>query len=393
MLRRVTLYAGLLFASAVLAAAAKTPNDVWGYLFDLKQHKLFALHGDVMRVGRLANADVMLSDGRVSRRHAEIRREPEGVHLVDVGSSNGTRLNGRGLAPDEPGTLAPGDLVQFAEERLLYHEQTERLWMDALEHVLIGRLVRLQIPVLADRESTSFGSTRMVAALTRAVVDPSTGTTEVDFGERRDADGGFDPKEGAVVGHVKLAEGALLMSLWGLERGGSMVSRRSSFSKVKHGELRLEAAGGTEKERQNNFQAGFQQEGLDYLLPLLRRVLEPAPEGDVANISRDFARDLIEQPTGTAARDATAIFALLHRQNPADADFPALAAQARARWVKSTASARKAVLSERERSELRAALAESRDWASKALALGAKEKALAPVEAEIQEAEKLLREN
>jgi pSer/pThr/pTyr-binding forkhead associated (FHA) protein len=44
----------------------------------------------VIVIGRGSGCDVVLADDSVSRRHAELRLEPEGWTLVDLQSSNGT---------------------------------------------------------------------------------------------------------------------------------------------------------------------------------------------------------------------------------------------------------------------------------------------------------------
>ena len=45
-------------------------------------------------IGRMPECDVALSDPNVSRKHAEVRRQGTGFVLVDLGSTNGTRVNG-----------------------------------------------------------------------------------------------------------------------------------------------------------------------------------------------------------------------------------------------------------------------------------------------------------
>jgi len=45
-------------------------------------------------IGRMPECDVPLSDPNVSRRHAEVRRQGTGFVAVDLGSTNGTRVNG-----------------------------------------------------------------------------------------------------------------------------------------------------------------------------------------------------------------------------------------------------------------------------------------------------------
>ncbi|WP_406450067.1 FHA domain-containing protein [Streptomyces sp. NBC_01622] len=62
-----------------------------------------------VRIGRAADNDLVVDDLIVSRRHAELRAMPDGTYeIVDLGSHNGTYLNG------QPVTLAPigpGDIV------------------------------------------------------------------------------------------------------------------------------------------------------------------------------------------------------------------------------------------------------------------------------------------
>lgn len=45
-------------------------------------------------IGRLPDCDVTVDDPRVSRRHAEVRPDPTGYTVVDLGSLNGTTVNG-----------------------------------------------------------------------------------------------------------------------------------------------------------------------------------------------------------------------------------------------------------------------------------------------------------
>jgi len=62
-------------------------------------------------LGRAAEADLRLNDPGVSRRHAEIRLEQDEFALVDLGSTNGVRVNGRAISGPHP--LEPGDSVEL----------------------------------------------------------------------------------------------------------------------------------------------------------------------------------------------------------------------------------------------------------------------------------------
>jgi diguanylate cyclase (GGDEF)-like protein len=66
------------------------------------------------RLGRAADSTFQLSEISVSRRHAAIEADTQGVvRLTDLGSTNGTFLNGRRLRPHAPFRLEDGDRVQL----------------------------------------------------------------------------------------------------------------------------------------------------------------------------------------------------------------------------------------------------------------------------------------
>ncbi|MEU7002022.1 DUF1707 and FHA domain-containing protein [Nonomuraea sp. NPDC046570] len=64
-------------------------------------------------VGRGSACDLVLADLTVSRVHAELRRDDGGWMLVDLGSLNGTRLNGWRLVG--PARIRSGDEVSFGD--------------------------------------------------------------------------------------------------------------------------------------------------------------------------------------------------------------------------------------------------------------------------------------
>jgi pSer/pThr/pTyr-binding forkhead associated (FHA) protein len=53
------------------------------------------LTSDTVTIGRLADCDVVLKDKGASRKHAQLRLRDGAWVITDLGSTNGTRLNGQ----------------------------------------------------------------------------------------------------------------------------------------------------------------------------------------------------------------------------------------------------------------------------------------------------------
>ncbi|MBD9728827.1 FHA domain-containing protein [Streptomyces caniscabiei] len=76
------------------------------------------LHGGKIHIGRSADADVPLDDPDVSRLHCAVTLSADGrVSVVDLGSTNGTTLDGTRVG-DRPVRLAPGALLRIGESAL-----------------------------------------------------------------------------------------------------------------------------------------------------------------------------------------------------------------------------------------------------------------------------------
>lgn len=79
--------------------------------------KQFDLTEPLLTVGRDAGSRIRLHDTEVSRRHAEFRRQGDGYLLVDVGSANGTFVNGEAV---QQALLKGGDQIAFGQSILVY---------------------------------------------------------------------------------------------------------------------------------------------------------------------------------------------------------------------------------------------------------------------------------
>ncbi len=92
------------------------PGGRAGGLLRLPDGTRIELADTVVVIGRSSDADVHLPDSSVSRRHAEVRPVGNGYAVVDVGSTNGTRVNGNRLTGEHP--LAQGDSISVGDVQL-----------------------------------------------------------------------------------------------------------------------------------------------------------------------------------------------------------------------------------------------------------------------------------
>jgi hypothetical protein len=70
-----------------------------------------------LTIGRLPSCDIPVPDPNVSRKHAEIRPSGAGYVVVDLGSTNGTRVNG---ATVNERKLTDGDVIAVGTTRLRF---------------------------------------------------------------------------------------------------------------------------------------------------------------------------------------------------------------------------------------------------------------------------------
>ncbi len=71
--------------------------------------------GAVVRIGRAIDNDIRLSAPLASRHHCRIERDEQGVWVIDLGSSNGTQVNGEKV---QRRLLEPGDVISAGGARL-----------------------------------------------------------------------------------------------------------------------------------------------------------------------------------------------------------------------------------------------------------------------------------
>ncbi|OKL48526.1 hypothetical protein BSR28_02225 [Boudabousia liubingyangii] len=83
---------------------------------------LWRLINDVTVIGRGAEADVILDDSSVSRKHAEIRITPGAILLTDLSSTNGTFVEGHRITACQ---LVDGNEITFGRTVVTFWSESE----------------------------------------------------------------------------------------------------------------------------------------------------------------------------------------------------------------------------------------------------------------------------
>lgn len=83
--------------------------------------KALQLNLPEMILGRDIQVDLVIQDAEVSRRHARLTLQGNAYMIEDLGSTNGTFINGQRLTT--PHVLQPGDLIMLGEKISLVYER------------------------------------------------------------------------------------------------------------------------------------------------------------------------------------------------------------------------------------------------------------------------------
>lgn len=82
-----------------------------------RPNQVFELYKEVHTIGREAGNDILINDPQVSRHHARLTLQDSEYLLEDLGSTNGSYINGRRVT--EPALIAAGDMLGLGDTIVL----------------------------------------------------------------------------------------------------------------------------------------------------------------------------------------------------------------------------------------------------------------------------------
>jgi ABC-type multidrug transport system ATPase subunit len=180
-------------AAATVLRPSSAPSDQPGLLpsVDRRPTARMPLPTKALRIGRIPDNDLVLSDLNVSRHHAELRKSPTGSYeIVDLGSHNGTFVNGQKVSSQ---SLTEDDLVSIGYSTFRLMDGELRQFVDESEVIFsvkdLG--VRARGKVLLDQVTFSVPDLCVVgvigpeSASKSALLNALTGIRPADTGTVR----------------------------------------------------------------------------------------------------------------------------------------------------------------------------------------------------------------
>lgn len=119
-------------------------------------------------MGRSPSCEISLQDDKVSRRHARIVLEERGARIEDLGSRNGTLVNGQRIAGGV--SLAPGDQVQVGDTTALFDPPVKASFSDHPVEGLDGTPLEELLPRVGGEAALFSASTALMAATSEGMV-------------------------------------------------------------------------------------------------------------------------------------------------------------------------------------------------------------------------------
>jgi len=195
--------------------------------------------GQHMTIGKAPTNDLVLADDTVSRNHCELSRTADGIHVKDLGSTNGTRIDGTRVTD---ALLGPGSVLRVGEVEIALRPAPHKIEVLPSNNEEFGGALGRALSM-----RTIFGVLERIAPTDATVLlEGETGTGK-DVLARAVASGSPRATKPFVVVDCGAVSYSLIESeLFGHERGaftGAVASRQGAFELAEAGTLFLDEIG------------------------------------------------------------------------------------------------------------------------------------------------------
>jgi transcriptional regulator with GAF, ATPase, and Fis domain len=195
--------------------------------------------GEKLRVGKADDNDLILDDDTVSRHHCELTRANDGVHVRDLGSTNGTRVQGARVSE---AIVQPGAVLRVGEIEIALRPAVRNVEVMPSDKKWFGAAIGTSLAM-----RSIFGVLERIAHTDATVLlEGETGTgkdvlARAIWTESAHAQGPF-----VVVDCGALSYALLESELFGHERGsftGAVAARQGAFELADGGTVFLDEIG------------------------------------------------------------------------------------------------------------------------------------------------------
>jgi len=203
------------------------------------QGKEFMIDRDVFTIGSGANNDLVIQDSTVSRRHCEIEMSPDGYRIRDLGSTNGTLVQGVRVTE---AFLGQGTEFQLAETRVIFCPLQEMMEYALSDKESFGSLLGRSVAMRhVFHQAETFAPTDSTV-----LIEGETGTGKEILAEEIHRHSKRRERPFIVIDCASLAKDIIESELFGHKKGaftGAMTERVGAFEHADGGTVFLDEIG------------------------------------------------------------------------------------------------------------------------------------------------------
>ena len=203
------------------------------------QGKEFMIDRDVFTIGSGANNDLVIQDSTVSRRHCEIEMSPDGYRIRDLGSTNGTLVQGVRVTE---AFLGQGTEFQLAETRVIFCPLQEMMEYALSDKGSFGSLLGRSVAMRhVFHQAETFAPTDSTV-----LIEGETGTGKEILAEEIHRHSKRRDRPFIVIDCASLAKDIIESELFGHKKGaftGAMTERVGAFEHADGGTVFLDEIG------------------------------------------------------------------------------------------------------------------------------------------------------